>query len=192
MLASKTATRLNGKREDRKSCFSSLIEQAEYDKNKAEIRIVGTDWILIRSSTFRDMIEGTKKMLGSAAEEIWWEIAKHAGTEFARELLKAGTDPEEVPTWLETFFTHGGWGVVQSRIDLTKKEAVIRIENCATARRSKSNRPMCYFVSGFISGVAYAITNEDRNCSETKCIARGEPFCEFVVESSPDKEHLSI
>jgi predicted hydrocarbon binding protein len=192
MLAFKTATKLNGKREDKKSCFSSLIEQAEYDKSKAEIRIVGTDWILIRSSTFRAMMEGTEKMLSSAAEPIWWEIAKHTGTEFAGELLKAGTDPEEVPTWLETFFTQGGWGVIQSKIDLTKKVAVIRIENCATARKSKSNRPVCYFVSGFISGVADAILNEVTDCSETKCIAKGDKFCEFKVERPPDREHLSI
>jgi hypothetical protein len=172
--------------------LNSLVEQAEYDKNKAEIRIADTDWILMRSSTFRAMIEGTKKIMGSATEPIWWEIAKHAGTDFARELLKTGTDPEEVPTMLEIFFTQGGWGMIKSKIDLTKKEAVIRIENCATARKSKSNKPICYFVSGFISGVADAILNEVTDCSETKCMAKGDPFCEFKVERPPDREHLSI
>jgi predicted hydrocarbon binding protein len=174
------------------SRLNSLIEQAEYDRDKAEIRIAGTDWIMMRSSTFRAMINGTEKMLGSAAEPIWWEIAKHAGTEFAKELLKAGTDPEEVPTMLEIFFTQGGWGVIQSKIDLTKKEAVIRIENCATARKSKSNKPVCHFVSGFISGVADAILNEVTDCSETKCMAREDAFCEFRVERPPNREHIPI
>jgi predicted hydrocarbon binding protein len=171
--------------------LNSLVEQAEYDKDKAEIRIADTDWVLMRTSTFRAMIEGTEKILGSATEPIWWEIAKHAGTDFARELLKVGTDPEEVPTMLEIFFTQGGWGTIKSKIDLTKK-AVIRIENCATARKSKSNKPICYFVSGFISGVADAMLNEVTDCSETKCMAKGDPFCEFKVERHRDREHLSI
>jgi len=191
-LSLRIATKLNDKREDRKSCFCSLIEQAEYDKSRAEIRIVGVDWILIRSSTFRAMIHATEKMLGSAAEPIWWEIAKHAGAEFAKELLKAGTAPEEFPTWLEMFFTQGGWGVITSKIDLTKKEAIIRIENCATARETKSNKPICHFVSGFISGVAEAVSNEVTEGSETKCLARGDPFCEFRIEHPLSKEHLSI
>jgi len=182
---------MDSKREG-KNQFNCLIEQAHYDKNRAEIRILDTDWILISSSTFRAMIEGTGKILGSTAGSIWWEIAKHAGTEFAGELLKAGIDPEEVPRRLETFFTQGGWGVVQSKIDLSKNGAVIRIENCATARKSKSNRPMCHFVSGFISGVADAVLNEVTECSETKCIASGDPFCEFKVERLPSREHLSI
>jgi predicted hydrocarbon binding protein len=172
--------------------LNSLVEQAEYDKDKAEIRITDTDWVLMRTSTLRAMIEGTEKIMGSATEPIWWEIAKHAGTDFARELLKTGTDPEEVPTMLEIFFTQGGWGMIKPKIDLTKKEAVIRIENCATARKSKSNKPICYFVSGFISGVADAILNEVTDCSETKCMAKGDLFCEFKVERHRNREHLSI
>jgi predicted hydrocarbon binding protein len=190
--------RLDVKEEDPSTCkpwyarLKSLVEQAEYDADKAEIRIADTDWILMRSSTFRAMIAGAEKVLGSAAAPIWREIAKHAGRGFAEELLEGGTDPEEVPAMLEAFFTQGGWGMIRSKIDLTKKEGVIRIENCATARESKSNEPVCHFVSGFISGVADAILGEATDCSETKCMAQGDAFCEFKVERPLDREHLSI
>jgi predicted hydrocarbon binding protein len=172
--------------------LNSVIVPLKYDKDKGEIQIADADWILMRSSTFREMVKGTEETLGSAAAPIWWEMGKNAGKGFAKELLEAGTEPVEVPTLLEMFFTKGGWGVVQPKIDLTKNVAVIRIENCATARKSKSNKPICHFVSGFISGVADAILNEVTDCSETKCKAQGDAFCEFRVERPINREHLSI
>lgn len=161
--------------------LDSLIEQAEYNKGTGEIRVADTDWILIRSSTIRDMIKGTENMLGSAATIVWWEIGKHAGKEFTRGLVRAGTDLTEVPTWLEMFFTQGGWGVIQSKIDFTKKEAVIRIENCATARKTESKEPVCHFVRGFISGVSDVVLDDLTDCRETKCMAKGDPYCEFRI-----------
>jgi len=172
--------------------LNSFVAQLKYIEDKGEIQVADTDWILMRSSTFREMMKGIEEMLGSAATSIWLGMGKSAGKRFAEELLEAGTKPVEVPTFLEMFFTQGGWGVIQSGKDLTKKVAVIRIENCATARKYKSNRPMCFFISGFISGVADAILNEVTDCTETKCMAKGDPFCEFEVERLSNREPLSI
>lgn len=173
--------------------LNSFVAQLKYDKDKGEIQVADTDWILMRSSTFREMMKGTEEMWGSATASIClWEMGKNTGKGFAKELVEAGTKPVEVTTFLEMFFTQGGWGVIQPKIDLTKKAAVIRIENCATARKCKSNKPICHFISGFISGVADAILNEVTECTETKCMAKGDPFCEFKVERPLGREHLSI
>ncbi len=164
---------------------SSLIEQAEYHEETGEIQIADADWVLIRTSTFRDLVKATERMLGSGATVIWLEAGKHAGKEFAEILLREGTEPEEVPLRLEMFFTQGDWGRIQTKVNFTRKEAVVRIDNCATARQTVSKEPVCHFIRGFISGVSDVMFDALAECVETACMAKGDTFCEFRIKRKP-------
>ncbi len=160
----------------------TLLEQAEYNEEKGEIRIAGADWILMRSATFRDLIKEMERILESGAVVIWLEAGRRAGKEFARTFLSEGMEPEEVPKLLEEFFTQGGWGNIQVKVNYTKKEAVVRIENSATARQAKAKEPICHFIRGYIAGICDAVFDTYTVCVETKCIAKGDAFCEFQIK----------
>ena len=162
--------------------FSSLIKQAEYDREKGEIRIAGTDWILMSAVTFRDLVKGTERLLGSGAVVIWLEAGKYAGKTFVQALLRGKKDSEKVPKLLESFFTQGGWGHIQANVDSAKKEALVTIRNSATARQIRSNDSVCYFIRGFIAGACDAMFNDLTECFEIKCIAKGDALCEFQVK----------
>ena len=162
--------------------FSSLIEQAEYNREKGEIRIAGTDWILMGAATFRNLVKGTERLLGSGAVVIWLEAGKYAGKAFAEVLLREKKDPEKVSELLESFFTQGGWGNIQANVDFAKKEALVTVRNSATARQIHSNDSACYFVRGFIAGACDALFNDLTECFETKCSAKGDALCEFQVK----------
>lgn len=161
----------------------SLLEHAEYLTEKGEIRIADSDWILMRSATFRDLVKGTERILRSGAEVIWLEAGRHAGREFTQAFLRKGMEPEEAPKFFEEFFTQGGWGKIQANVNFSKKEAVIRIENSATARQTKAKEPVCHFIRGYIAGICDVIFKSSTNCVETKCIAKGDTCCEFQIET---------
>lgn len=164
--------------------FESLLTQASYVEEKGEIRVLGQDWILITTSTFKNLFEGTEKILGSGATVVWFSIAQHTGREIMKTVLKGETNPQKAIGFLETFFTQGGWGKVQIDMNFEDKRAAVKIENCATARDIRSKEPICHFVRGFVSGVAEILFGSPTKCFETKCSAKGDSFCEFQVEAT--------
>jgi predicted hydrocarbon binding protein len=162
--------------------FDSLLERAECDMEKGEIRIAGTDWILMSGATFRNLVKGSEDFIGSGAKVIWQQAGKHAGREFSGDLVRLGMEFEELPAALEEFFTKGGWGKIRVEADFTKKEAVVTIENSATARSIEAKEPVCHSIRGFIAGVSDVMFHASTECLETKCIAKGDPYCEFRVK----------
>jgi predicted hydrocarbon binding protein len=162
---------------------NSLLERATYDYENGEVRIADSDWLLIGGSTFRSLIEGINNILGTAAVGILLEAGKCAGKEFTQSLLKEGTLPEEIPSWLEVFFTQGGWGKVKAKADFANKTATVIIDNCATARGVTSKEASCHFIRGYIAGISEALFKTNVECAETRCMSKGNAFCEFRVQS---------
>jgi hypothetical protein len=120
---------------------NSLLDRASYDGENGEIRIADTDWILMGGATFRSLIKGITDVLGTGAAGILFQAGKCAGQEFAQSLLKEGTLPEEVPTWLEVFFTQGGWGKITARADFVNKTAVEVIDTAQLHVRPGQRKP---------------------------------------------------
>jgi len=57
------------------------------------------------------------------------------------------------------------------------REGAIRIrENCESFMM-RGEEPSCYFTTGFLNGFFSAVKNQ--HVKETKCIAMGEPYCEW-------------
>lgn len=158
-----------------------LLEQAEYDLASGEIRIAGENWVLMTASTFRDVVKGTERILESGAVTVWLEAGRHAGRELSENLVRLGMEFEELPAVFEEFFTQGGWGKIQAKVDSTKREALVTIRNSATALQTNAKEPVCHFVRGFIAGVCDVMFHGPTECFETKCLAKGDAYCEFRV-----------
>jgi predicted hydrocarbon binding protein len=154
-----------------------------YDYENGEIRIADTDWLLMGGSTFRSFVEGINRILGTGAVGILFEAGRCAGKEFVQSLLNEDALPEEVPTWLEVFFTQGGWGKITARADFANKTAIVVIDNCATARGVRSKEASCHFIRGYIAGISEILFKASAECVETRCISKGNAFCEFRVQS---------
>jgi predicted hydrocarbon binding protein len=48
----------------------------------------------------------------------------------------------------------------------------------------QSDKPNSQFIRGHIAGLFSNMLNEDLDCRETKCMALGDPYCEFVIARS--------
>jgi predicted hydrocarbon binding protein/KaiC/GvpD/RAD55 family RecA-like ATPase len=60
-------------------------------------------------------------------------------------------------------------------------EAIRIVENCESSQTklftTKEKTPSCYFTTGFLNGFFSTIKNQ--HVKETKCIAMGDPYCEW-------------
>lgn len=75
-----------------------------------------------------------------------------------------------------------GYGTVEVvSLDEKKKDAVIRIKNCynAVGFTTHEKEAMCKVVIGTFAGGADIVFGERMECEETRCIAKGDPYCEF-------------
>ena len=59
---------------------------------------------------------------------------------------------------------------------ITLDETLRISENCERFG-NKTKEPSCYFTTGFLNGFFYAVKNQ--HVRETKCIATGDPYCEW-------------
>jgi predicted hydrocarbon binding protein len=165
---------------------NSLLERAQFDNDKGEIIIAGSDWILMGGVTLRALVQGIMSILGTGGIPTLFEAGRHAGKEFANAILQEGAPLEEVPRWLMAFFTWSGWGKIETRVDFVNKRGVVEIYNCATAREVKSKDASCHFIRGYIAGIGEVLFNSPTECSETKCMSKGDTSCYFRVHTKTD------
>ena len=152
-----------------------------FDLQKSEAQVGQTDFVLMDADTLRAIIEGINRAFKGTADYILSEAGKYAGKTFVERLVQKGGKPQEASAWLSEFFTYCGWGCTYLSEDRQKKEVVVTIENCVTARNIKSEKPVCHFVAGYLAGVYESIWFEVAECAEVLCIAKGDPFCEFKI-----------
>ncbi len=78
--------------------------------------------------------------------------------------------------------------VTVKRIDEEAKaegegELMIKVENSFIAKEyGKSGVPVCHFLRGYCAGIGEALTNQEMDAEEVKCVACGDDHCEFAIK----------
>ena len=98
-----------------------------------------------------------------------------AGKEVGKRLMDAGMGEDEAVKRILSFLEH-------CKVGKIAMDDTIRMwENCESLYTklfwAKHMEPSCYFTTGFLSGFFCAVKNH--HIKETKCIAMGDPYCEW-------------
>jgi len=96
---------------------------------------------------------------------------KHVG----ERLLEAGLSEDKAVKRILDFLNQCKVGKV------SVGEAIRIVENCESSQTkifaTKIKEPFCFFTTGFLNGFFSAVKNQ--HVKETKCIAMGDPYCEW-------------
>jgi predicted hydrocarbon binding protein/KaiC/GvpD/RAD55 family RecA-like ATPase len=98
-----------------------------------------------------------------------------AGKQVGERLLEAGLSEDEAVNRILGFLN-------QCKVGKVSVDETIRIvENCESSQtkifRTNEKMPSCYFTTGFLNGFFSTVKNQ--HVKETKCIAMGDPYCEW-------------
>ena len=98
-----------------------------------------------------------------------------SGKQVGERLLEAGLSEDEAVKRVLDFLN-------QCKVGKVSVDETIRIvENCESSQTkiftTKEKVPSCYFTTGFLNGLFSVVTNQ--HVKETKCIAMGNPYCEW-------------
>jgi predicted hydrocarbon binding protein/KaiC/GvpD/RAD55 family RecA-like ATPase len=98
-----------------------------------------------------------------------------SGKQVGQRLLDAGLSEDDAVKRVINFLNHYKVGKV------TVNETIRIVENCENSQtklfKTKIKGPSCYFTTGFLNGFFSAVKNQ--HVKEIRCIAMGDPYCEW-------------
>jgi predicted hydrocarbon binding protein/KaiC/GvpD/RAD55 family RecA-like ATPase len=114
-------------------------------------------------------------MAGERYRTVMRMAGAKAGKEVGKHLMDAGIREDDAVNRVLNFLEYCKVGKV------TVDETVRMKDNCESVfyrfMTKKREEPCCYFTTGFLNGFFSAVKNQ--HVKETKCIAMGDPYCEW-------------
>jgi predicted hydrocarbon binding protein len=93
-------------------------------------------------------------------------------------------DPRTLVGLAKAYFRTVGWGMMDVvKMSLEAGEAQVRVYQsfeCETGKGSET--PYGHFIRGILAGFFTEIFGEEAKAVETKCIATGDPYCEYMIK----------
>jgi hypothetical protein len=158
-------------------------------QDEAWIRLLrkGVRVIIIRAGTFVDILKDVEDCYGEQARAMFYDAGVRAGRKSTSVLLEEWEERGmDFLKRLKGFYSSEGVGWFKIReIDVNpqKQRGYIRIEQSFIAEEyGSSDKPVCDFLSGYFVGIMEKVFGGQFSCNETKCIAKGDPYCEFIIE----------
>jgi predicted hydrocarbon binding protein len=86
-----------------------------------------------------------------------------------------------------------GYGNYEIKVQHENKRMILQSDNTPIAREfnlmfGKSKRPIDFYLCGMFEEVGKCIFGVSMKCIETKCIACGDPYCQFEVFPAEEKK----
>ena len=158
--------------------------QFDFDVQTGVIKdkVTGERCVIVTQTRMQDILSRLSEIFQSGAKVIIYEASKAAGEHFARETF--GLSKMDKQLLLNTTverFTEAGLGKIEVvDFDLEEMAVKFRIWNNFFAEiKNKEETTYCNCIEGFVAGMYKQIIGKTPKVQKTKCIADGDPYCEW-------------
>lgn len=142
----------------------------------------------LRFETFREIGEGLERVLSPTAASILMGLmGESCGRRACAGILGEAGSMREALQRLSSRKEEENWGKLTFRdVDFERGSGRIVVEDSFEARGLRGVRegPSCHFFSGFFRGFLSGLFGKTIMVAEERCVARGDPRCEFRFASS--------
>ena len=157
--------------------------QFEFDGQTGIIkdRLTGERCVIITQARMQEIFLRLTDIFQSGAKVIIFEASKAAGERFVKETSEITKDDKELllNTTVQRF-TDAGLGKIEiMEFNLEEAEVKFRIWNNFFAEIRNEESTYCNCVEGFVSGMYEQIMHVTPKIQKTKCVANGDPYCEW-------------
>ncbi len=139
--------------------------------------------VIVGLDNWGGMLRRMRDEFGSGGETIAYEEGVAAGKADAKGLVKTiGLEGimGNIPRIGELYTAHGWGRMVYTKVKVSPFRGVMRLEGSFECVENRSKTPYSRFMRGHFVGLVSEIFGIDVVCRETKCVAMGDPYCEFV------------
>lgn len=156
-----------------------IIDEAHFPLKLA----TGQRAYLLSDEVIRGMLARVREVLGTGGDVVIFEEGEAVGRgDF--EALKGmlGADVPARLARLAGMYVSAGIGIPDIvEVDLAARRAVVRVYDNIECVGVRSRVPYSEWVRGHLTGVGSALLGVPMKTEETKCVATGDPYCEFVI-----------
>lgn len=177
-----------------RAALNSLKSKIEVDEDE-RILYGGVRYVFMDQELFMLSFEGIMDVLGASMKSLMWPSLEITGYTVANQLMAQGIPPEKALEAYAEYNAPRGWGVSEIvKKDLDKPEVVVRMYNQFIAdwlRRNVKDLATrfpfyeCGWGANWVGAVRAVLEKLGRkpklSFKETKCLTRGDDYCEFVV-----------
>lgn len=141
--------------------------------------------IILRKPLYEAFIKLLRDELGSGYTAWLYQLGTEMGKnayKSHREIIQSD-DPDKMVRFAEALFAQIGFGKLRVRsLDIKGKRALVRVYNSFECELFRdSNEPSSYLIKGMLKGWFSSLFKANIKISEIKCIAKGDPYCEFDI-----------
>ena len=158
-----------------------LVDTIHFPLTLAEERA-----ILLRRPLFEALIKGGYEMF----HEPWAIWLYHVGFKMGYDACDShvklvGENIEDIVNIGTRMFAIVGFGILEVlEYDMIQHTARVRVRSSFECEMFKdAGKPMGHFIRGFIAGWFSRVSGRELSADEIRCIAMGDPYCEFIVLS---------
>lgn len=169
--------------------FADLLMAGEIKIERGSLTVLHQQLVMIPLNFF---IELTKHVVDDSQKSVeLYELCKRAIVSgFVFKLSgKYQMSGRKLIDWIKNFAEIGGWGQIEIvDYDETNLRAIVRITNTpvGSAMANKVSKPVDHVFRGFMAGAASGAYQKDIDYIETKCVAKGDPYCEFIAKEKSE------
>ncbi len=129
---------------------------------------------------------GLDRQLYIYGTQVGVEMARLAGEKMGKSRMTL----DELVEWSPFIVKHLTIGIARAEIPEVNRERgeyVVRVYNSPYAQLPdgkvlKLGRPACHLLAGIFAGGATKVLGRPYMAEETRCIAKGDDYCEFVLK----------
>src|SRR5579885_276604 len=157
--------------------------------NKTKDLVFNSSAIMTNQVFWKEVQNGLYSAFGSAASVMLFQMGISYGFSVGSKARLARKDVYEASKFLEMYGLMAGWGKFKTSPltlkmgRLTEPVKVSVTDNffglCYKDR--VEDTPKCFIIAGILAGIAEGLLGEGHSCTETRCIAKGDQHCEFII-----------
>jgi predicted hydrocarbon binding protein len=138
---------------------------------------------MIRTAFFKEMEKTVKKVFSTGADTFLYELGYDHGLPTWENLFrtfKVG-DSKDLDYALQIYNAVGWCRPRVLSYDKSRGTARIRLDDNFECEAQRWGKPASQFVRGHFAGAISALDGRKHMCLETRCVAKGDEFCEFEL-----------
>ncbi len=165
-----------------------LFNGLAMDTSYTHLTLAGSRAVILRKPIYEGFIKGFRERFGQVASSFLYHIGFEAGRKayenHRRIISEAHKGAEKVLPFAKELFKQVGFGTIDIvEIDFLNRTALIRVHNSFECELFKgTGMTESHFIRGLIAGFMSSLFGVKVDVEETKCIAKGDPYCEFIVK----------
>jgi predicted hydrocarbon binding protein len=164
---------------------NSILDNLEYDADEGRITFNDVRYVVIRPDTVVDFQKAAEAELGERVAELMMAGGYTGGSRSSRTYKEVfNYSNEEIVAFMCKMGGEIGWGNFEvEKLDPEDKELIVTVRDSAFAEAyGPSEESVCHMIRGVMAGMAAGIFGTEVTSEETRCQAKGDELCRFVLK----------